>query len=98
MQTRSVNETMSDETKASKATQASRYRSQVARCPFLTQDSDMMFTVNELDQRMSDPTQQSLIKLKRLVLKRETRKAMGGKVATYSEATMKLENRQARAS
>ena len=45
-----------------------RYRSQVARCLFLSQDrADLTFIVNELCQRMSSPTQQSLAKLKRLV-------------------------------
>ena len=51
-----------------------KYRSQVARCLFLSQDrSDITFIVNELCQRMSNPTQQSLVKLKRLTryLKRE---------------------------
>ena len=51
-----------------------RYRSQVARCLFLSQDrADVTFIVNELCQRMSGPTQQSLAELKRLVryLKRE---------------------------
>ena len=51
-----------------------KYRSQVARCLFLSQDrADTTFIVNELCQRMSNPTQQSLVKLKRLAryLKRE---------------------------
>ena len=51
-----------------------KYRSQVARCFFLSQDrADITFIVNELCQRMSNPTQQSLVKLKRLAryLKRE---------------------------
>ena len=44
-----------------------RYRSQVARCLFLSQDrADVTFIVNELCQTMSNPTQQSLAKLKRL--------------------------------
>ena len=43
-------------------------RSQVARCFFLGQDrADITFIVNEMCQRMSSPTQQSLAKLKRLV-------------------------------
>ena len=38
-----------------------KYRSQVARCFFLSQDrADKTFIVNELCQRMSNPTQQSL--------------------------------------
>ena len=51
-----------------------KYRSQVARCLFLSQDrADITFIVDELCQTMSDPTQQSLAKLKRLIryLKRE---------------------------
>ena len=51
-----------------------KYRSQVARCLFLSQDrADITFIVNELCQRMPNPTQQSLVKLKRLAryLKRE---------------------------
>ena len=51
-----------------------KYRSQVARCLFLSQDrADMTFIVGELCQTMSNPTQQSLAKLKRLTryLKRE---------------------------
>ena len=54
--------------------QHSKYRSQVARCLLLSQDrANITFIVNELCQRMSSPTQQSLAKLKRLVryLKRE---------------------------
>ena len=55
-------------------TQHHKYRSQVARCLFLSQDrADITFIVNELCQTMSSPTQQSLAKLKRLTryLKRE---------------------------
>ena len=45
-----------------------RYRSQVARCLFLSQDrADITFFVNERCQKMSSPNQQSLAKLKRLV-------------------------------
>ena len=54
--------------------QHSNYRSQVARCLFLSQDrADITFIVNELRRRMSKPTRQFLAKLKRLVryLKRE---------------------------
>ena len=47
--------------------QQQKYRSQVARCLFLSQDrADITFIVNELCQSMSNPTQQSLAKLKRL--------------------------------
>ena len=51
-----------------------KYRSQVARCLFLSQDrADITFIVNELCQTMSNPAQQGLAKLKRLTryLKRE---------------------------
>ena len=48
--------------------QISKYRSHVARCFFLSQDrADITFSVNELCQKMSDPTQHSFAKLKRLV-------------------------------
>ena len=44
-----------------------RYRSQVARCLSLSQDrADITFIVNELCQKMSSPSQQSLAKLKKL--------------------------------
>ena len=44
-----------------------RYRSQVARCLFLSQDrADITFIVNELCQKMSSPNQESVVKLKRL--------------------------------
>ena len=46
--------------------QISKYRSHVARCLFLSQDR-ATFAVNELRQRMSDPSQHSFSKLKRLV-------------------------------
>ena len=78
VQTPAVNESMSDKTEVLDATQNSRHRSQVPRCLFLSQDrADIMFTVNELRQRISNPTQQSLIKLKRLVryLKSERQRA-----------------------
>ena len=54
--------------------QHSKYRSQVARCFFLRHDrADITFIVNELCQLMSNPDQQSMAKIKRLVkyLKRE---------------------------
>ena len=63
-----------DESEVLNQTQHHRYRSQVARCLFLSQDrADIIFIVNELCQTMSSPTQQSLAKLKRLAryLKRE---------------------------
>ena len=48
--------------------QISKYRSHVARCLFFSQDrADITFAVNELCQRMSDPSQHSFSKLKRLV-------------------------------
>ena len=44
-----------------------RYRSQAARCLFLCQDrADTTFIVNDLCQKMSNPNQQSLARLKRL--------------------------------
>ena len=46
----------------------SKHRSHVARCFFLSQDrADITFAVNELCQRMSDPSQHSFSKLKPLV-------------------------------
>ena len=54
--------------------QHQQYRSQVARCLFLSHDrADITFIVCELCQKMSSPNQQSLAKLKRLAryLKRE---------------------------
>ena len=69
--------------------QYSKYRSQVARCLFLSQDrADITFIVNELCQRMSNPTQQSLAKLKRLVryLKLERQ---WGKVSVMDEWSKK---------
>ena len=46
--------------------QHSKYRSQVARCLFFSEvRSDVTFILNELSRRMSNPTQQSLAKLKR---------------------------------
>ena len=57
-----------DEPGPSDQSQTSRYRSQVARCLFFSQDrADMTFIVNELCQRMSYTRQQSLSTLKRLV-------------------------------
>ena len=44
-----------------------RYRSQVARCLFHSQNrADITFIVNEQCQKMSNPNQQSLARLKRL--------------------------------
>ena len=67
-------------------TQHHRYRSQVARCLFLSHDrADITFIVNEFCQTMSSPTQQSLAKLKRLArfLKRERQ---WGQVFQYEKA------------
>ena len=48
--------------------QASKYRSHVARCLFLSQDRAVMtFAVNELCQRLTDCLQHSFSRLKRLV-------------------------------
>ena len=63
-----------EESEVLSQTQHHRYRSQVARCLFLSQDrADITFIVNELCQTMSSPTLQSMAKLKRLTryLKRE---------------------------
>ena len=48
--------------------QISKYKSHVARCLFFSQDrADITFAANELCQKMSDPTQHSFAKLKRLI-------------------------------
>ena len=48
--------------------QISKDRSHVARCLFLSQDgADITFAVNELCQRMSDPSRHRFSKLMRLV-------------------------------
>ena len=53
--------------------QISKYRSHVARCLFLSQvRADITFAVNELCQSMSDLSQRSFSKLKRLKGERET--------------------------
>ena len=60
--------------------QISKYRSHVARCLFTSQDrTDMPFAVNELWQRMSDPSQHSFTKLKRLVRYLEGERGNGSK-------------------
>ena len=67
-----------------------RYRSQVARCLFLSQDrADITFIENELCQTMSNPTQLSLAKLKRLTryLKRERQ---WGQVFKYEKAVEEI--------
>ena len=67
-----------------------RYRSQVARCLFLIQDrADITFIENELCQTMSNPTQLSLAKLKRLTryLKRERQ---WGQVFKYEKAVEEI--------
>ena len=63
-----------DESEPLSQDQHHRYRSQVARWLFLSQDrADITFIVNELCQKMSSPNQQSFAKLKRRAryLKRE---------------------------
>ena len=48
--------------------QLRKYRSHVGGCLFLSQDrADTTFAVNELCQRMSDPSQHSFSRLKQLV-------------------------------
>ena len=67
-----------------------RYRSLVARCLFLSQDrADITRIVNELCQKMSNPNQQSLARLKRLAryLKRERQ---WGQVFVYGAMTKDL--------
>ena len=74
MQTPATHDVKEEEPESLSQVQHSKYRSQVARCLFFSQDrADMAFIVNELCQRMSNPTQQRFAKLKRLVtyLKRE---------------------------
>ena len=57
-----------------------RYRSQVARCLFLSQDgADITFIASELCQKMSNPSPQSLAKLKRLARYLETRETVEDK-------------------
>ena len=57
--------------------QISKYRSHVARCLFVSQDTaDITFAVKELCQRMSDPSQHSFSKLKRLARAPEGRETM----------------------
>ena len=66
-----------------------KYRSQVTRCLFLSQDRDITFIVDELCQKMSSPNQQSLAKLKRLAryLKRERER---GQVFEYGKLAEEL--------
>ena len=56
--------TEEEESEALSQDQHHRYRSQFARCLFLSQDgADITFIVNELCQKMSSPSKQSLAKL-----------------------------------
>ena len=69
--------------------QISKYRSHVARCLFFSRDrADMTFAVNELCRRMTDPTQHSCAKLKRLVryLKGERQWIMNSEVTVFSDS------------
>ena len=69
-----------------------RHRSHVARCLFLSQDrADITFIVNELCQKMSNPNQQSLARLKRLAryLKRERQ---WGHVFKYEKIVTRSDN------
>ena len=76
--------------------QHSKYRSQVARCLFFSQDrADITSIVNELCHTMSNRDQQSMAKLKRLVryLKRERQwgqvfsyRKMANEVATFTDS------------
>ena len=57
VQSTALHETMIDETETLDVTRTNRYRSEVARCSFLSEDrGEIMFTVKELRQSMSDPT------------------------------------------
>ena len=74
VQTSATHDATEEEPEPLNQVQHSQYRSQVEPCLFLSQDrADITFIVNELCQRMSNPTQQALAKLKRPVrcLKRE---------------------------
>ena len=74
VQTPTTRDVTAEEPEPSDQVQHSRYRSQVARCLFFIQHrADVTFIVNELCQRMSNPAQQGLAKLKMLVryVKRE---------------------------
>ena len=66
--TLAVHDVTEEELESLDLLQLSKYRSQVARCPFRSQSrADLTFIVTELRQRMSNTTQQSLAKLRRLV-------------------------------
>ena len=76
MQTRKVDDVNDENPAQLDPEQIGWYGSHVPRCLFLSQDrADMTFAVNELCQKMSDPTQHSLIQTTRSVL--EGREAMG---------------------
>ena len=67
-----------------------RYKTLVARCLFLSQDrADITFIVNELCRKMSNPSEQSLARLKRLAryLKRERQ---WGQLFEYGALTEEL--------
>ena len=68
VQTLATHDVTEEEVEPLDQMQSSKYRAQVARCLFFSQDrADITFILNELCQIMSDPTHQSLAKLKRLV-------------------------------
>ena len=74
VQTPATHDVTEEKPEALDQVQHSKCWSQVARCLFFSQDrADIIFIVNELCQRTSNPTQQRFAKLKRLVryLKRE---------------------------
>ena len=66
MQTPTIDDVKVENPVWSSSEQIRKYRSHVARCLFLSQ-ADRTFAVNELCQRMSDPSQHSFSTLKRLV-------------------------------
>ena len=85
VQTPATDDTSSDTSKPLGPEQLSRYRSQVVRCVFLCQDrAGITSTANALCQRVANRTQQSLVRLKRLVryLKGEWQ---GGQVFSYDK-------------
>ena len=90
MNTATPDVTEEEESEPLSQDQHHRYRSQVARCLFLSQDrADITFIVNELCQKMSSPNQQTLAKLKRLAsyLKR---KRQWGQVFEYGKIAEEL--------
>ena len=81
VQTPTTRDVTAEEPEPSDQVQHSRYRSQVARCLFFIQHrADVTFIVNELCQRMSNPAQQSLAKLKMLVRYVKRERQLGARI------------------